>query len=38
VITKTAEVLAKHIREKVAKESEVSAQILRSWIREEEED
>ncbi len=38
VITKTSEVLAKHIREKVAKESELSAQILRTWIREEEED
>jgi len=37
VITKTAEVLAKHLREKVAKEPEVSAQILRTWIREEEE-
>jgi len=37
VITKTAEVLAKHIREKVTKESEISAQILRTWIREEEE-
>ena len=30
VITKTAEVLAKHLREKIAKEPEVSAQILRS--------
>ena len=36
VITKTAEVLAKHLREKIAKEPEVSAQILRTWIREEE--
>lgn len=36
VITKTAEVLAKHIRDKVTKESELSAQILRTWIREEE--
>jgi len=36
VITKTSEVLAKHIREKVSKESEISAQILRTWIREEE--
>jgi flagellar M-ring protein FliF len=36
VITKTAEVLAKHLREKIAKEPEVSAQILRSWIHEEE--
>jgi len=38
VITKTSEVLAKHIREKIAKDSELSAQILRTWIREEEED
>jgi flagellar M-ring protein FliF len=37
VITKTAEVLAKHLREKIAKEPEVSAQVLRTWIREEEE-
>jgi flagellar M-ring protein FliF len=36
VITKASEVLAKHLREKVKKESEVTAQILRSWIREEE--
>ena len=36
VITKTAEVMAKHIREKVKEEPEVSAQVLRSWIREEE--
>ena len=36
VITKTAEVMAKHIREKVKQESELSAQVLRSWIREEE--
>jgi flagellar biosynthesis/type III secretory pathway M-ring protein FliF/YscJ len=36
VITKKAEVLAKHLREKIAKEPEVSAQILRAWIREEE--
>jgi flagellar M-ring protein FliF len=36
VITKKAEVLAKHLREKIAKEPEVSAQILRTWIREEE--
>ena len=35
VITKTAEVLAKHLREKIAKEPEVSAQILRTWIHEE---
>ncbi len=36
VITKKAEVFAKHLREKIAKEPELSAQILRSWIREEE--
>lgn len=36
VITKTAEVLAKHLREKITKEPEVSAQVLRTWIREEE--
>lgn len=36
VITKKAEVFAKHLREKIAKEPEVSIQILRSWIREEE--
>ena len=37
VITKKAEVFAKHLREKIAKEPEMSAQILRSWIRDEEE-
>ncbi len=37
VITKKAEVFAKHLREKIAKEPEISAQILRSWIRDEEE-
>jgi len=36
VITKKAEVFAKHLREKIAKEPEMSVQILRSWIREEE--
>ena len=36
VITKTSEVLAKHLREKIAKEPEVSSQILRAWVREEE--
>ena len=36
VITKAAEVLSKHLRERVSKESEMSAQILRTWIREEE--
>jgi flagellar M-ring protein FliF len=35
VITKTAEVLAKHLREKIKQEPEVSAQILRAWIRDE---
>jgi flagellar M-ring protein FliF len=34
-ITKTAEVLTKHIRDKVAKAPDISAQILRTWIREE---
>ena len=36
VITKKAEVMAKHLREKIKTEPEVSAQILRTWIREEE--
>jgi flagellar M-ring protein FliF len=36
VITKTAEVLARHLREKIAKDPDISAQILRTWIREEE--
>jgi flagellar M-ring protein FliF len=36
VITKTAEVLAKHLREKITSEPEVTAQVLRAWIREEE--
>jgi len=36
VITKKAEVFAKHLREKIAKEPDVSVQILRTWIREEE--
>ena len=35
VITKTAEVFAKHLRETAAKEPEVLVQILRNWIREE---
>lgn len=35
VITKTAEILAKHLREKIKEEPEVSAQILRTWIRDE---
>jgi len=36
VITKTAEVLAKHLREKIKHEPETPAQVLRTWIREEE--
>ena len=36
VITKKAEVLAKHLREKISKEPDVSVQILRTWIHEEE--
>ena len=36
VITKKAEVLAKHLRERITKEPEVAAQVLRAWIREEE--
>jgi flagellar M-ring protein FliF len=36
VITKAAEVMAKHLREKIKNEPDVSAQILRTWIREEE--
>jgi flagellar M-ring protein FliF len=36
VITKQAEVLAKHLREKITKDPEMAAQILRTWIREEE--
>ena len=35
VITKTAEVLAKHLREKIKSEPETPAQVLRTWIREE---
>ena len=35
VITKASEVMAKHLREKVNKDSEVAAQILRAWIRDE---
>jgi flagellar M-ring protein FliF len=34
VITKKAEIFAKHLREKIAKEPDISVQILRSWIRE----
>jgi len=36
VITKAAEVMAKHLREKIKQDPEMSAQILRTWIREEE--
>jgi flagellar biosynthesis/type III secretory pathway M-ring protein FliF/YscJ len=36
VITKKAEVFAKHLREKIKTEPDISAQVLRSWIREEE--
>jgi flagellar M-ring protein FliF len=36
VITKAAEVMAKHLREKIKQEPDVNAQILRTWIREEE--
>jgi flagellar biosynthesis/type III secretory pathway M-ring protein FliF/YscJ len=35
VITKAAEVFAKHLREKIHQDPGVSAHILRSWIREE---
>jgi flagellar M-ring protein FliF len=35
VITKTAEVLAKHLREKIKVEPDTPAQVLRTWIREE---
>jgi flagellar M-ring protein FliF len=36
VITKKAEVFAKHLREKIASEPETASRVLRSWIREEE--
>jgi flagellar M-ring protein FliF len=36
VITKTAEVLARHLREKITKEPDIASQVLRTWIREEE--
>ncbi len=38
VITKTAELLAKHLRERISQDPEISAQILRTWIREDESD
>jgi len=37
VITKKAEVFAKHLRETIATEPEAAAKVLRSWIREEDE-
>ena len=36
VITKQAEVLAKHLREKIVKEPDLAAQVLRTWIHEDE--
>ena len=33
-ITKTSEVLAKHLREKVKEDPDLSAHVLQSWIRE----
>jgi len=36
VITKKAEVFAKHLRERIASEPETAAKVLRGWIREEE--
>ena len=35
VITKTSEILAKHLRDKISKEPATSAQLLRTWIAEE---
>jgi flagellar M-ring protein FliF len=35
VITKKAEVFAKHLREKITQEPDISVQVLRTWIREE---
>ena len=37
VITKTSEVMAKHLRDKIKQDPEMSAQILHTWIHEEEE-
>ncbi|HUP03004.1 MAG TPA: flagellar basal-body MS-ring/collar protein FliF, partial [Bryobacteraceae bacterium] len=34
-ITKTSEVLAKHLRDKVKEQPDVAAHVLQSWIREE---
>ena len=36
VITKAAEVMARHLREKIKEQPDISAQVLRTWIREEE--
>jgi flagellar biosynthesis/type III secretory pathway M-ring protein FliF/YscJ len=36
VITKKAEVFAKHLRERISSEPELAARVLRSWIRDEE--
>jgi flagellar M-ring protein FliF len=36
VITKATEVLAKHLREKIATEPEIPSQVLRTWIRDDE--
>jgi flagellar M-ring protein FliF len=35
VISKTGEVLSKHLREMIKKEPEMTAHVLRAWIREE---
>jgi flagellar M-ring protein FliF len=34
VITKTAEVMAKHLREKIKQDPEVPAQVLRTWLHD----
>jgi flagellar M-ring protein FliF len=36
VINKSSEIMAKHLREKIKQDPDMSAQILRTWIREEE--
>lgn len=36
VITKTAEVMAKHLREKIKQDPEVPAQVLRTWLHDSE--
>ena len=38
VITKTSEILAKHLREQISHDAGLASQILRTWIREEEPD